>query len=132
MVIIKERKRITVTNYDLTFEWNNRPGCGFSFECDKDGNIQYDKMPKAALDNLNGCICGEYNVRFTGVQENMHRYTEPAVGRCSCGEKVQLAGFTNTCGHCGADYNLFGQRLAHRSQWGEETGESLSDILLID
>ncbi len=34
----------------------------------------------------------------------------------------------NTC-DCGRDYNAFGQILAPRSQWGEETGESLSDIL---
>ncbi|GAH70438.1 unnamed protein product [marine sediment metagenome] len=39
-------------------------------------------------------------------------------------------GFTNTC-ECGADYNSAGQLLASRSQWGEETGESLTDILNI-
>lgn len=44
---------------------------------------------------------------------------------------VTLQGFTNTC-DCGADYNGSGQRLAPRSQWGEETGESVSDILDID
>jgi len=55
---------------------------------------------------------------------------EPAIGRCSCGKEVELAGFTNTC-DCGADYNSSGQLLAPREQWGEETGESLSDILMI-
>ena len=40
-----------------------------------------------------------------------------------CGEKVYLTdGFANTC-DCGAEYNVFGQRLAPRSQWGWETGE---------
>jgi hypothetical protein len=33
-----------------------------------------------------------------------------------------------SCPSCGAEHNSFGQRLAPRSQWGEETGESLSDI----
>lgn len=49
-----------------------------------------------------------------------------------CGQDLECPGFTNTCPICGADYNWAGQRLAPRSQWGEETGESLSDILSID
>lgn len=48
-----------------------------------------------------------------------------------CGERVELIGFTNTCS-CGADYNRFGELLAPRSQWGEETGETVSDILAVD
>ena len=35
--------------------------------------------------------------------------------------------FTNTCEFCNADYNMSGHRLAPRSQWGEETGESWQD-----
>lgn len=42
----------------------------------------------------------------------------------NCGEQVYLQdGFSNMC-TCGADYNGFGQRLAPRSQWGWETGET--------
>ena len=53
-------------------------------------------------------------------------------GTCeSCGEEVGLMQFTNTC-RCGADYNSSGQRLAPRSQWGEETFESVADILAVD
>jgi hypothetical protein len=55
----------------------------------------------------------------------------PAVGKCACGRRVLLAGFTNTC-ECGRDYNMNGTLLAPRSQWGEETGESVSDILRVD
>lgn len=51
------------------------------------------------------------------------------IGQCnSCEREVELIDFTNTC-ECGIDYNSSGQQLAHRSQWGEETGESASDIL---
>jgi len=57
--------------------------------------------------------------------------TQPAVGRCPCGASVSLRGFTNTCG-CGRDYNMSGQELAPREQWGEETNESVEDILRID
>lgn len=49
--------------------------------------------------------------------------------RCDCGGTLDLEGFTNTCPKCSADYNWNGQRLAPRSQWGEETGESLADIM---
>jgi hypothetical protein len=51
--------------------------------------------------------------------------------RCACGRWVLCAGSTNTC-ECGADYNMGGQRLASRAQWGEETGESVSQILDVD
>lgn len=50
---------------------------------------------------------------------------------CDCGETLVCYGFTNTCS-CGRDYNMSGQLLADRSQWGEETGESVSDILMAD
>ena len=50
------------------------------------------------------------------------RMIEAPVLRCDCGARVPLWDFTNTC-DCGADYNFAGQRLAPRSQWGEETGE---------
>lgn len=56
---------------------------------------------------------------------------DAAVWKCDCGEELECFEFTNTCDKCGADYNSAGQRLAPRSQWGEETGESLSDILSI-
>lgn len=41
-----------------------------------------------------------------------------------CGEIVYLTdGFANDC-TCGTEYNGFGQKLAPRSQWGWETGET--------
>jgi len=46
---------------------------------------------------------------------------------CGCGAEVLCYGFTNTC-DCGCDYNMSGQQLASRSQWGEETGEHPAEI----
>lgn len=49
---------------------------------------------------------------------------------CDCGLFIiECYDFTNTCEHCGADYNFAGQRLADRSQWGEETGEHPSECI---
>lgn len=53
-------------------------------------------------------------------------------GTCPCGATVYCNRFTNSCAACGRDYNSSGQELAPRSHWGEETGESVSDILLAD
>jgi hypothetical protein len=50
---------------------------------------------------------------------------------CGCGRELACSGFTNTC-DCGADYNWAGQRLAARSQWGEDTGETAGDILMAE
>jgi len=49
-----------------------------------------------------------------------------------CDHELDCPEFTNTCPYCGADYNWAGQRLAPRSQWGEETGESLAEIMCIN
>jgi hypothetical protein len=54
------------------------------------------------------------------------REREVTVVKCDCGDKVWCPEFTQTCS-CGADYNMSGQRLAPRDQWGEETGEHWSD-----
>ena len=53
----------------------------------------------------------------------------PKMIQCACGQSVECRSFTNTCGGCRADYNMSGQLLASRSQWGEETGESADDVL---
>ena len=43
---------------------------------------------------------------------------------CICHRKITLySAWENEC-DCGALYNGFGQHLAPRSQWGEETGET--------
>lgn len=45
------------------------------------------------------------------------------VVRCDCGEEVHCNdAWANSC-ECGQEFNGSGQRLAPRSQWGEETGE---------
>jgi hypothetical protein len=42
---------------------------------------------------------------------------------CACKREVELySAWSNEC-DCGTEYNGFGQKLAPRSQWGEETGE---------
>lgn len=121
MTIIRERQHVTETYYRREFLWKNDSGAGFSFDVDTDGNLL--NMNPAAQENYNNCINGTYDVIDYGVQKHTHSYWDCAVGKCSCGEEVYLQGFTNTCDNCGADYNMSGQLLSPREQWGEETGE---------
>jgi len=122
MKIISKRELVECVAYSHSFEWRDKPGAGFSFPCDKDGKL--DGLNPCAQENLDKCLSGEYDVVDHGIEQHEWTYREPAVGVCEeCGEEVALAHFTNTC-ECGADYNSSGQRLAPRSQWGEETGEA--------
>ena len=116
MKIIKPREYKIIVDCILTFD-------GYAFSCDEDGVVDESRLPPFALENYRKCIAegpGEFERYERG-------YSEPAIGKCSCGEEVVLANFTNTCDGCGADYNSSGQMLACCSQWGEETGEHWTD-----
>lgn len=130
MQIISKREQIECVRYSRSFSWVDDPGAGFGFDCDEHGNVLTEQFSPEALDNLAKCLSGEFNVTDDGIEKYEWSYTQPAIGRCSCGSEVELYGFTNSCS-CGRDYNSSGQLLAPRSQWGEETGESLADILRI-
>ena len=69
-----------------------------------------------------------FELRRNPAFSNVNRTT---VIEC-CGHDLPCLRFTNTCPHCQRDYNMMGQVLAPRSQWGEETGESVADILSVD
>jgi hypothetical protein len=136
MKIIQRRERKTAVEYARSFVWENDPGAGFSFPCDEAGNVGEASMNPVALKSYRACLTGRIGGRAIvdeGVVRYESRYTMPAVGLCEeCGSEVVLDRFTNTCSKCAADYNMSGQRLAPRSQWGCETGESVADILMAD
>lgn len=133
MELLRRSEIKTVTEFALNFDWPGHWRCGFSFECDEEGNVDEAKLTDCARENLRQCRTGSVDGKpiGAGYVDSWHRtYREPAIGRCTCGRKVVLYGFTNTC-DCGCDYNSAGQLLASRDQWGEETGESLADIMQI-
>lgn len=124
MRIIQGRERVTTHRKWWEVEDHRHPGYGWAFDADQ----KIEDLSEAALENLALIVC---DPRFPRrLHEWDQSFTNPALGLCDiCDHEVYLEGFTNTCDFCGADYNLDGQRLAPRSQWGEETGETLSDIL---
>lgn len=119
MEIIQRSQRVPVESYSLDFQWKDGPG-GFSFPCDKDGNLLMDQIPETARENLEKCLSGEYNVRSEGVKDYSYSYFQAAIGRCICERLVTLEdALTNTCEGCQRNYNSSGQLLAPRSQWEE-------------
>ena len=126
MQIIRHAKTVQCVRYTHEFEWIDRPGSGFSFESDEQGNVDVSKLTSAQLASWR-VATDKSRCVDQGLQVYRWSYRDPTVGRCSCGREVELDRFTNTC-DCGRDYNGSGQLLAPREQWGEETGETYADI----
>jgi hypothetical protein len=126
MKIIHKPRTITIRNVDRFFHHPDNTGWGFAFPCHKDGTPITFRC-KEAEENFRKCLDGTHNVIDAGVRITEYSVRERAVGECDlCKRDVYLDSFTNTC-DCGADYNMSGQRLAPREQWGEETGEHWSE-----
>lgn len=129
MKIIQKREVYWEEVRERFFQWSHLDRhCGFGFPCDEDGNVNESQLKPAGLDNFRKCIDGTHDVIDMGVKVDKFRRVIPKMGLCKCGEEVCLESFTNTCS-CGRDYNMCGQELAPRSQWGMETGEHWSDIV---
>lgn len=128
------RREVTyVVDFSRSYTFEGRNGAGFRFECDEAGEVMPGTLKPAGLANLLACQAGVVEgvkVVDNGVERFERKVVTPASGECDCGRRVTLSGFTNTC-DCGADYNMGGQRLASREQWGECEGDSLSDILSV-
>lgn len=123
-----------MVSFQRVFEWPDHPGAGFAFDCNQAGEPS-PELCETAQGSLAACLTGVVDgkpINDLGVVRREHSYTEPALGKCACGATVVLDRFTCTCHACGRDYNSAGQELAPRSQWGEETGESVADILAVD
>ena len=95
---------------------------GFAFPCDADGNLL--PMTEAARKNYDWAM--EHPEHFQHWNELVHwtqTVTEPATGRCECGNLVtlwdQFMGACE-CEKCGRWYNLFGQELKKPEYWEED------------
>lgn len=131
MKIIQQRERIERVEYRLFFESEKIPGAGFAYVCDAEGNVATEVLEPCARAGYEDLLRDRTGYHAPVVEETKSAYTQPRIGLCDdCGEEVYLDRFTNAC-DCGADYNMSGDRLAPRAFWGEETGESVDDILRI-
>jgi hypothetical protein len=133
MKIIRERTIEHIVEYYRVFDRADDPGSGFSFPCNDAGRVDTTLMTMEGRRNLRMCIITASQGIFVdkGAVKYERDVTIHAIGLCQCGEEVPLDGFTCPCPGCGRDYNMSGQLLAPRSQWGEETGESPADVARI-
>jgi hypothetical protein len=125
MQIIRQREEVEVISCFHSFKNKNNNTCGYVFYCSPTGILNTD----ADINKIK-TLREDQNYTYEGIQITRYSYIEPKVGICECGREIELEHFTNTC-ECGRDYNSSGQELAPREQWGEETGESLAEILMI-
>lgn len=131
--IIREMRQVTRVRYELRWDSISMYGGGYSFPCNEHGMLlahnefSDELMTRLAMDNYKRMF-NHPDFTFVGVIRLVDRWMEPRVGRCICGAEVVLNDFTNTCDECWRDYNVSGQLLAPRSQWGEETGEHPADV----
>ena len=118
--IILERQRIFREDYSLDFNFVDAFRGGFSFPCDKEGNV-FPFNSEAAEANYNSCINGNYNVIPGGVRIRKWSYIEPAIGKCHCGRQVPLEDhYCGACAcECGQWYNMSGQELIPPQHWEE-------------
>lgn len=126
--IIRKASRERIQEYLFFYDYPGT-GSGFCFPCSATHIIDESKLSAAALENLRQCRSGENGTVAGGCVDVSHTIFIPAVLRCDCLREVELIdSFLNPCS-CGRDYDGAGNLLAPRSQWGEETGETISDIL---
>jgi len=128
------RKKVHVVSFVMSFDYPGRRGCGYGFPCNAKGEIYIADLHPSAKENLELCLKGgteDQPIQPGYLVDMSHDYWESGTCRCDrCRSVVQLDdAWLNTCDNCGADYDGKGSLLAPREQWGEETGESLADIL---
>lgn len=127
--IVSHKRRVEEVEYYIFYEYVEELDAGFMFPCNQDGEINFNELPKEALENYEKCESEEYEVVYQGLRRMVNRYWEDAIGECSCGELVTLSTNSNQCLKCKAWYNSGGQQLSDPREWGEETGEHYTDIL---
>lgn len=138
MKIIKQRERKSVTYQELRF-FNSDGECvaGYPYvagegviptkETNDCCGIFRDMFPKKCQTTEKECEWWPYYLKYKNndnytseVVTETYSYTEPAEGRCSCGNIVHLTAQhlgACQCSKCGTWYNLFGQQLVAPEYW---------------
>lgn len=117
MWIRKPEHRTDVTYY-RQFVKKDNPMVGVWLDSDEHGNI-----PPEQHQLLQECL-EDSELVDKGAGSVTNSYYMPGIIRCVCGEPLELvSAWANECLSCEREYNGFGQLLAPRCFWGEETGE---------
>lgn len=126
------RERSTHTEVEHYIEFTDEECCGFSFPCDLNGNIQFSddrELGRAQRDNYDYAMSNKerFTRQFAELVARKYTVTDNAVGKCVCGEEVELYDQYQgacSCPKCGQWYNLFGQELIDPEYWDNDVSES--------
>ena len=117
--IIKERKQVTETSYEMNY-YRKLEGSGdeydknfcYSYPCNEKGVIDKESLCKEAAETYEIVSADDGYVPV--FEKIVHRYTEPAQAKCRGGNiftvKDMFYGCCE-CDACGQWYNLFGQEV---------------------
>lgn len=120
--IIKEREPKESITYSLEFDYKDDPSGGFTFPCNRQGEILKDKMPQTAIDNYHKCL-KDNRLTSPYIRTYKNHWVEPAVGECVCGEEIVLENQymgACQCPRCGQWYNIYGQSLIPPEYWEDD------------
>lgn len=104
----------------IEYRYVDDPEAGFTFTADAEWNPVFRTDLSRA--NYAACLTGSvggYAVSPPRRVTTTRNVWYPALLRCRCGEVVTLDGYDNDCDKCGAIWNMFGQELKPRDEWGE-------------
>ena len=119
---IAPRHRVECKEYRREFTLvGERKGNGYSFPCERNGELIKDQNYEYWIDNYKYCIEHPEKYIDEGIVEEKWSYMESELVRCSCGEELYLEG--DTVCDCGQWYNGFGQALKDPSFWEEDMDE---------
>lgn len=122
--IIKERATHTEVEYRI--EFTDAEGCGYSFPCDQNGNVRFDdrdiEIARVQREHYKAAMAGKerFTQQYAELVARKYTVTENAIGKCVCGEEVELYDQYQgacECPHCGRWYNLFCQELLPPESW---------------
>lgn len=118
MEVIKERTPVKETFYQINFFPLETGEICAGYYCNEEGEIQKDKNSPQAYENYFKDL--ENPNLGHSVRHYTRRYYENAIGKCSCGEEVELYDQymgACECPKCKRWYNTFGQELNPPETW---------------
>ena len=121
--IIEEAKIVRADDYCLEFDgFNLRADGQYSFDCNKNGEVNINSLPKEAQKNYFMCISSPD--RFSKhIAHYTRKWREPARAICKCGKEIFLENeFMGACScpYCDRWYNMFGQELNPPELWEDD------------
>lgn len=98
MKILYERRLEHIEQYALEFDDPNLPGAGWSFDCDKDGNLL-----DPTRENYVKIMAGEIPVTNRRIVDLSRDFMHEEVRLCDCGGYAYFARYCGAfvCSNCG-------------------------------